>query len=134
MYTDKKRTAAQDEIRRRDQVIFAHILTPVVFFQAARMCGLRLVLSPLNLINLVWLAVSCARNPELCFADILGLSRKTLEDHESYPRNPATTRARPLTSLSPRKPSPRRESVCPANSGSPCSSCLASGSCCFMPR
>jgi hypothetical protein len=85
MYTDEKRTAAQDEIRRRDQVLFAHILTPGIFIQAARLCKLQIIRSPLNLINLVWLAVSAARNPDLCFADILGLSVKTLEDDESFP-------------------------------------------------
>src|SRR5271156_890600 len=85
MFTDKKRAEVQDEIRRRDQVLFAHILTPDLFFQAARLCKLPLILSPLNLINLVWLAVSAARNPDLCFADILGLSLKTLQDHDSFP-------------------------------------------------
>src|SRR5207245_9981924 len=75
----------QDEIRRRDQVLFAHILTPRLFFQAACRCGLPLLLNPLNLINLVWLAVSAARNPDLCFADILALSLKTLQDNESFP-------------------------------------------------
>jgi hypothetical protein len=85
VYTDKKRAEAQDEIRRRDQVLFAHILTPGLFFQAARLCKLSIALSPLNLINLVWLAVSCARKPELCFADILKLSLQTLQDSESFP-------------------------------------------------
>jgi hypothetical protein len=85
MFTDKNRAAVQDEIRRRDQVLFAHILTPELFFQAARLCGLPIILSPLNLINLVWLAVSAARNPDLCFADILGLCLKPLQDHESFP-------------------------------------------------
>jgi Transposase DDE domain len=85
MFTDKKRAEVQDEIRRRDQVLFAHILTPELFFQAARLSNLPLIRSPLNLINLVWLAVRAARSPELCFADILGLSLTTLQDNESYP-------------------------------------------------
>jgi len=88
MFTDKKRAEAQDEIRRHDQAIFAHILTPGLFFQAARLCKLSLVLSPLHLVNLVWLAVSAARNPGLCFADILGLSLTTLQDQESFPGSP----------------------------------------------
>ncbi len=88
MFTDRKRAEAQDEIRRHDQAIFDHILTPELFFQAARMCGLPIVLSPLNLINLVWLAVSAARNPERCFADTLTLSLKTLQDHESFSGSP----------------------------------------------
>jgi hypothetical protein len=88
MFIDRKRAEAQDEIRRHDQAIFDHILTPALFFQAARMCGLPIVLSPLNLINLVWLAISAARNPKQCFADILTLSRKTLQDHESFAASP----------------------------------------------
>jgi hypothetical protein len=84
MFTDKNRTAAQDELRRCDQAIFAHILTADLFFRAARLCNLPIILSPLNLINLVWLAVSAARNPDRCFADILSLCLKTLQDHESF--------------------------------------------------
>jgi hypothetical protein len=85
MFIDKKRAEVQDEIRRRDQAVFAHILTADLFFQAARLSRLPLVRSPLNLVNLVWLAVRAARNPDLCFADILQLSLKTLHDHESFP-------------------------------------------------
>jgi len=84
MFTDKKRTEVQDQLRQHDQAIFDHILTPDLFFQAARMCGLPLVLSPLNLVNLVWLAVCAARDPKKCFADILQLSRKVLLDNEAF--------------------------------------------------
>jgi hypothetical protein len=85
MFIDKKRTEAYDEIYRRDRVLFAPILTPGLFFQAARRCGLPILANPLNLINLVWLAVSAARNPGLCFADLLALALKTLQDNESFP-------------------------------------------------
>src|SRR6266436_3690495 len=84
MFTDAKRSRVQDEIRQRDQALFAHILTPDLFFQAARLCGLSILRSPLNLINLVWLAVSAARNPALSFAALLGLPLKTLQDQETY--------------------------------------------------
>jgi hypothetical protein len=87
MFTDKNRADAQDEIRRHDQAIFDHILTPELFFQAARLCKLPIIRSPLNLISLVWLAVCAARNPDLCFARILGLSLKTLQDDESFSRS-----------------------------------------------
>ena len=53
MFTDKNRAEVQDELRRRDQALFAHILAPELFFQAARLCHLPLIRSPLNLINLV---------------------------------------------------------------------------------
>jgi hypothetical protein len=84
MFTDKKRAEVQDQLRQHDQAIFDHILTPDLFFQAARMCELSIVLSPLNLINLVWLAISAARNPKKCFADVLELSRHALEDNEAF--------------------------------------------------
>jgi hypothetical protein len=84
MFTDKNRTEVQDQLRQHDQAIFAHILTPDLFFQAARMCELPLVLSPLNLINLIWLAVCAAREPKKCFADVLELSRKVLQDNEAF--------------------------------------------------
>ena len=87
MYTDKERAATHDELLRRDLALFGHILTPALFLQAARLSALSLIRSPLNLINLVWLALSAARNPGLGFADLLGLSRKTLQDHEHQPRS-----------------------------------------------
>jgi hypothetical protein len=65
MFTDKKRAEVYNLIRRRDQAIFEHILTPELFFQAARLSELPLVLCPLNLINLVWLAVGA-----LCYHGI----------------------------------------------------------------
>src|SRR5579871_4367321 len=88
MFTDKNRTDVQDQLRQHDQAVFAHILTPDLFLQAARMCELPLVRSPLNLINLVWLAVSAARNPKKCFADVLELSRKILQDNEAFSASP----------------------------------------------
>lgn len=88
MYTDPKRADVHDRLFRRDQALFGHLLTPVLFFQAARLCGLSIIRSPLNLINLVWLALSAARNPQLSFADLLELTKKTLQDHESYPGSP----------------------------------------------
>jgi hypothetical protein len=84
MFTDQKRAEVQDQLRQHDQAIFAHLLTPELFFQAARMCELPLVLSPLNLVNLVWLAVSAARNPLKSFGDVLELSRKALQDNEAF--------------------------------------------------
>jgi hypothetical protein len=85
MFIDPERAEVQDELCRHEQATFAHILTPDLFVQAALQCGLALIRSPLNLINLVWLAISAARHPDRCFADLLGLSLKTLRDHESFP-------------------------------------------------
>src|SRR5438093_4359640 len=84
MFTDNKRTRVQDEIRSLDHPLFTHLLTPNLFLQAAAMCGLKIICSPLNLISLVWLALSAARNPDLSFACLLGLPLKTLQDHSSF--------------------------------------------------
>jgi hypothetical protein len=109
MFTDEKRGRFSDELRRQDNKLFAPILTPDLFFQAARLCGLRIARAPLNLINLVWLALSAARHPEESFAWLLGLPLKTLRDHENFsssglaqllhdaeqPRRPKARRRRP---------------------------------------
>ncbi len=84
MFIDEARGRVSDELRRRDNQLFAHILTPDLFLQAARLCGLRLVSAPLNLINLVWLAISAARHPEQSFAALLGLPLKALQDHQDF--------------------------------------------------
>jgi hypothetical protein len=105
LFTDRKQAEAQDEMRRHDLAIFDPSLTPEWFFRAARMGGLPIALSPLNLINLVWLAGRAARNPKHGFADILTLSRKTLQDQESFAASPLAKllkASRPLTE----KPSP----------------------------
>jgi hypothetical protein len=84
MFIDEKRGRVADELWRQDSKLFAHILTPDLFFQAARLCGLRLIRAPLNLVNLVWLAVSAARHPQESFASLLGLPLKILQDHENF--------------------------------------------------
>jgi hypothetical protein len=84
MFTDEKRSRIYDTIRQHDQALFAHLLTPDLFVQAARLSGLRLIRSPLNLVNLVWLAVRAARHPELSFAALLGLPLQTLRDHQGF--------------------------------------------------
>ena len=84
MFTDERRSRLHDAIQRQDNQLFSQILTPELFVQAARLCRLPLVHSPLNLVNLVWLALSAARNPEQSFADLLELPLKTLQDHEAF--------------------------------------------------
>jgi Transposase DDE domain len=84
MYTDKERAEIHQEVRAREHALFGHLLTPGLFLQAARQCGLRVVASPLNLINLVWLALSAARNPQESFASLLGLPFKALLDHQAF--------------------------------------------------
>jgi len=85
MYTDEHRCRVQDELRRQDHQLFVHLLTPELFVQAARMCGLKIISSPLNLVNLVWLALVAARHPEQSFASLLDRTRKALHDQECFP-------------------------------------------------
>jgi hypothetical protein len=77
MFTAEDRSRVPDQIRQHDQALFAHILTPDLFFQAAQLSGLPLIRSPLNLINLVCLALSAARIPQQSFADLLELPLNT---------------------------------------------------------
>ena len=104
MFTDEDRCRVQDEIRQHDQALFAHILTPELFLQAARLSGLPLVRAPLNLVNLVCLAVRAARHPDRSFADLLGLPLQTLQDHEQFP---ASALAKLLDDAKQRRRRPR---------------------------
>jgi hypothetical protein len=88
MYTDENRSRVQDEIRRQDHQLFAHLLTPDLFVQAAWMCGLTIIRSPLNLVNLVGLALCAARHPEQSFASLLDHTLSSLRDSEHFPRSP----------------------------------------------
>jgi hypothetical protein len=94
LFTDEKRGRVGDERRRQDTKLFAPMLTPDLLLQAARLCGLRLVSAPLNLINRVWLAVRAARHPQESFAALLGLPLKGQGDG-------------PLQEIKYRSPSPR---------------------------
>jgi hypothetical protein len=87
MYTDENRRHVQDELRRQEHQLFAQLLTPEVFVQAAQLSGLKIISSPLNLVNLVWLALAAARNPEQSFAGLLDHTRNALHDHEHFPRS-----------------------------------------------
>jgi hypothetical protein len=117
MFTDETRGRVSDELRRLDHQLFAHILTPDLFFQAALLSGLRLVRAPLNLVNLVWLAVSAARHPEASFAALLSLPLKALQDQEGFPASELHTlldraqRRRPKAKHDPRGGSPEGVSV-----------------------
>jgi hypothetical protein len=87
LFTDEKRSRAHDELRRQEHQLFAHLLTPDLFVQAALRCGLLVICSPLNLINLVWLALSAARNPRASFAALLQGPVNALRDNERFPNS-----------------------------------------------
>jgi Transposase DDE domain len=84
MFIDPTRSTIHDQVWRQEHRLFDHILTPGLLMQAALMCGLRVVCSPLNLFNLVRLALSAARHPGLSFADLLERPLKGLRDDERF--------------------------------------------------
>jgi len=113
MFTDKNRSRVHDEMRRQDHRLFAHLLTPALFVQAALRCGLQIVCSPLNLVNLVWLALAAARNPQQSFASLLDHSLYSLRDHQGFPdsrlgkllNDANRRRCRPTRRPDPKRPS-----------------------------
>jgi hypothetical protein len=87
MYIDKNRAGVFDAIRQQEQQLFAHLLSPDVFVQAAIRCGLKILANPLNLITLVWLAVTAARRPDLSFSDLLDQFVRSGRDDERFPQS-----------------------------------------------
>ncbi len=60
MFTDLCRSEVYNQVQSRGVRAFTKFLTPAVFAQAARQVGCRIIGSPLNLVNLVWLGLSCS--------------------------------------------------------------------------
>jgi hypothetical protein len=80
MFTDGVRSEVQDQVQSRGVRAFAKFLTPDVFAQAATQVGCRLVASPLNLVNLVWLGLACSLDTTKTFASVLTITFKVLAD------------------------------------------------------
>ncbi len=80
MFTDEVRSEVWSQVQSRGVRAFAKFLTPDVFAQAARQAGLRIVACPLNLVNLVWLGLSCALDTTKSFAAVLTTTFKILKD------------------------------------------------------
>jgi hypothetical protein len=84
MFKDEQRDTVWSEIRQHDLRSFSGELTPDVFVEAASKAGVRVVESPLNLVNLVWLGISAAIHHALNFASVLTITLKLLEDQETF--------------------------------------------------
>ena len=87
MFIDKNRSTVFEAIRQHDQRLFAHLLTPDLFLQAAFRSGLKIISCPLNLITLVWLAVTAARNVEHSFPRLLKEVLRSGRDDERFPQS-----------------------------------------------
>lgn len=89
MFTDALRSQVWNEVQSRGVRAFTKFLPPDVFAQAARRAGCRIVSSPLNLVNLVWLGLAGALDTTKSFAAVLTTTFKILAD---APHPPLATR------------------------------------------
>src|SRR5262249_53378292 len=80
MFTDRSRAEVWDQVRARGVRAFARFLTPAVFTEAARRTGCRIISSPLNPVNLVWLGLAAALDTSQSFASVLTATFKILAD------------------------------------------------------
>lgn len=111
MFTDEHRNKVWDEIRQRDIRAFSRQLTPAVLAEAASRASVRLVKSPLCLVHLVWLGVAAAWHATECFASVLTLTLKLLEDQQQFPQTKlgqAKKNGKRKTKACRRKHDPRR--------------------------
>jgi hypothetical protein len=88
MFTDEHRVNTWDKIRQHDLRAFSRFLEPKVVSEAAARTGKALGRGPLNLGNLVWLAVASAFYTTKNFADVLVLTLKLLSDTEGFAATP----------------------------------------------
>jgi hypothetical protein len=77
-----------EQLRQCDLKPFARLLTPELITQAAARAGLALGRGPLNLANLVWLAVASALHPGQNFTGVLGLVLRLLRDAPDWEQHP----------------------------------------------
>jgi hypothetical protein len=84
MFKDEQRYDVQCEIRQRDIRAFDSILVPAVFAETIKRTGVRLTKSPLCLVNLVWLGIGSALHATHCFASVLTMTLKLLEDQQDF--------------------------------------------------
>jgi len=88
MYQDPTRARLWGQLWQRDTRAFRHLLTDDLILQAAQQAGLTPGAGPLNLFNLVALALACAWHARRSFADVLLLCAKLLTDLAAGPRAP----------------------------------------------
>ena len=84
MFTDERRYDVWEQIRQHDVRAFSGLLAPSVLLEAAQRTGVKVVKSPLCVINLIWLGVASALHCTSDFASVLSLTLKLLEDHPGF--------------------------------------------------
>jgi hypothetical protein len=80
MFTDGLRSEVLHQVHSRGVRAFRGFLTPAVFARAASVAGLRIISSPLNLVNMAWLGLACAFDTTKSFPTVLTATLKILAD------------------------------------------------------
>jgi hypothetical protein len=88
MYTDPTRTCFWRQVWQRDVRPFASLLSHDLIVLAAARAAWTRGAGPLGLLQLVWLALSCACDPRRSFADVLSHTAKQLRDLHAGPAQP----------------------------------------------
>jgi hypothetical protein len=83
MFRDEHRADVRRQLHERGVLVFAKFLTAELFQQTARVANCRIVLSPLSVVNMVWLGIACAFDSSRSFAAVLNLTLKILNDAPS---------------------------------------------------
>ena len=84
MFKDEQRDTVWNEVRQHDLRSFGDLLTPAVFANASRRACLKIGTSALNLANLAWLGIACAKDTSLKFSTVLKSTQQFLEDQQGY--------------------------------------------------
>ena len=108
MFRDEIRQEVHDRLREHDLKAVADKLTPGVFLEAARRAGVRIGTCPLNVINLVWLALSAAWRKTESFARILTITLQLLQDQEAFGHSSLSQDLRQKRRRAQRRATPRR--------------------------
>lgn len=85
MFRDVDRFDVWHDLRQQGIRAFAKQLTPGILSETAKRTGVKLVKSPLCLVNLVWLGIAAALHRTEAFATVLVATLKLLEDQQVFP-------------------------------------------------
>jgi hypothetical protein len=80
MFTDERRHKIWSELGQYGLRCFREILSPDVFAEAADRAAIRVIKSPLSVVNLAWLGIAAALHCTRSFAEVLVVTWTILED------------------------------------------------------
>lgn len=85
MFTDERRHKVWNELGQCELNCFKDILSMEVFVEAARRAGVRIVRSPLSIVNLAWLAIAGAIHWSLDWGGVLAKVLELVNEAEGFP-------------------------------------------------